>query len=108
MNDPMWDLGNLASEAAFSPEMEAEMLSGYFGEREPTPHERGRYFSYKVLCSLLWTLWGLIQVANKNPADDFETFARTHFERCKSYMAADEFKGHVEAVRRGAAPVSGL
>jgi len=26
---------------------------------------------YKAMCDLLWTLWGLIQHANKNPVDDF-------------------------------------
>jgi hypothetical protein len=30
---------------------------------------------YKAMCDLLWTLWGLIQHANGNPADDFRAYA---------------------------------
>ena len=51
------------------------------------------------MCDLLWTLWGLIQHANDNPAEDFWAYATTRFARCKALMGEPAFAGHVEAVR---------
>jgi thiamine kinase-like enzyme len=98
MNDPMWDLGDLAVEGQFDAALETEMACAYFG-REATAAEIGRITVYKAMCDLLWTLWGLIQLANGNPADDFEAYANTRFARCLALMAAPDFAGHVEAVR---------
>ena len=77
-----------------------EMLAAYF-PAGPTPAERGRMVIYKAMCDLLWTLWGLIQLANGNPADDFRAYADTRFARCKALMADPAFAGHVAAVRAG-------
>ena len=100
MNDPMWDLGDLSVEGGFGPEQDAEMLRAYFG-REPTPAEAGRVAIYKAMCDLLWTLWGLIQLASGNPAEDFRAYADGRFARCKALMAAPAFAAHVRAVREG-------
>ena len=61
---------------------------------------RGRMVLYKAMCDLLWTLWGVIQVVNENPADDFWAYATGRFERCKTLMGGADFGTHVEAVRR--------
>ena len=53
------------------------------------------------MCDLLWTLWGLIQLANGNPAEDFRAYAFSRFERCKALMASSEFNRHLESVHRG-------
>jgi hypothetical protein len=53
---------------------------------------------YKAMCDLLWTLWGLIQHANKNPVDDFWAYSVNRFERCKKLMGSSGFAGHVAAV----------
>ena len=100
MNDPLWDLGDLAVEGQFTKAQEEEMIGAYFGG-EPTPSERGRFVIYKAMCDLLWTLWGLIQHANKNPVDDFWAYSLNRFERCKVLMAAPEFAGYVKAVEKG-------
>ncbi len=100
MNDPMWDLGDLAVEAALAPALEEEMIRAYFGGA-PGAAERGRIVIYKAMCDLLWTLWGLIQVANRNPVDDFQAYSVNRFTRCKALMAEPAFAAHVEAVRRG-------
>ena len=102
MNDPLWDLGDLAVEAGFDGPQEEEMVMAYFG-REAHAEERGRVVVYKAMCDLLWTLWGLIQHANNNPADDFWTYSITRFERCKALMADDSFAGYVAAVAKGRA-----
>lgn len=100
MNDPMWDLGDLSVEAGFDADQEEEMIRAYFGG-EPRPAERGRIVIYKAMCDLLWTLWGLIQLANNNPVDDFRAYADGRFARCRALMETAAFSRHVEAVRRG-------
>ncbi|MFO0991464.1 MAG: phosphotransferase family protein [Hyphomicrobiales bacterium] len=100
MNDPLWDLGDLSVEGLFDTAQEEEMIRAYFSG-EPKPAERGRIVIYKAMCDLLWTLWGLIQHANKNPVDDFWAYATNRFERCKALMATPDFARHVSAVRKG-------
>ena len=100
MNDPMWDLGDLSVEGGFSAAQDEEMIQAYFGG-EPRADERGRIIIYKAMCDLLWTLWGLIQHANDNPADDFWAYSVGRFERCKALMATPEFARHVAAVAAG-------
>lgn len=100
MNDPMWDLGDLSVEGGFSAVEDEAMLAAYF-PAGPTAAERGRMVIYKAMCDLLWTLWGLIQHANGNPADDFQAYAETRFARCRALMADPAFAGHVSAVAAG-------
>ncbi|MGE0847336.1 MAG: phosphotransferase [Flavobacteriaceae bacterium] len=100
MNDPMWDLGDLSVEASFGEAQDEEMMRAYFGG-EPHPADRGRVVIYKAMCDLLWTLWGLIQHANDNPADDFWAYATNRFERCKALMGEADFARHLRAVEAG-------
>ena len=99
-NDPMWDLGDLSVEAGFGPDQDAALLEAYFDGRPPAD-QAGRMVMYKAMCDLLWTLWGAIQHANNNPADDFEAYANTRFARCQALMGSAEFGRHLEAVERG-------
>lgn len=98
MNDPLWDLGDLSVEAGFDAEQDAELLRAYF-EGEPPAAGQGRFVIYKAMCDLLWTLWGLLQHATGNPADDFWAYATGRFERCKRQMAAADFERHLRAIR---------
>lgn len=97
MNDPMWDLGDLSVEAGMTEAQEAEMLVAYFGG-EPKAPDHARMVIYKAMCDLLWTLWGLIQLAEGNPADDFRAYADGRFARCKALMATPEFARHLAAI----------
>lgn len=97
MNDPMWDLGDLSVEGGFDAAQDEEMLTAYFGH-EANAHDRGRMVIYKAMCDLLWTLWGLIQLANKNPADDFHAYANNRFARCRALMAGTDFAYHIKGV----------
>jgi thiamine kinase-like enzyme len=97
MNDPMWDLGDVSVEGNFDAEQDLEMLTAYFNG-DPSAGDHGRMVIYKAMCDLLWTLWGLIQHANKNPADDFLAYALNRFTRCKRLMASSDFARHVKAV----------
>ena len=100
MNDPLWDLGDLSVEGQFDPVQDEELMRAYFGG-EAKPAERGRIVIYKAMCDLLWTLWGLIQLANNNPVDDFRAYADGRFARCKALMETPEFARHLAAVRQG-------
>ena len=100
MNDPLWDLGDVSVEAGFDAAQDEQMMRAYFSG-EARPAERGRIVIYKAMCDLLWTLWGLIQHANRNPADDFWAYSITRFGRCKALMATPDFSRHVSAVLRG-------
>lgn len=100
MNDPLWDLGDLSVEGKFDAAQDEELMLAYFG-RAPKPAERGRVVIYKAMCDLLWTLWGLIQLANNNPVDDFRAYADGRFVRCKALMETAEFSLHLAAIRKG-------
>lgn len=97
MNDPFWDLGDLSVEANFSPAQDIEMMSAYCGGAY-TKSQFGRMVIYKAMCDLLWTLWGLIQHANGNPAEDFWAYAVGRFDRCKRLMGSDGFTAHVTSI----------
>ncbi|MGD2172261.1 MAG: phosphotransferase, partial [Gammaproteobacteria bacterium] len=97
MNDPLWDLGDLSVEAGFTPAQDLEMMRAYCGG-DPDPASMGRMVIYKAMCDLLWTLWGLIQHSDGNPAEDFWAYAVGRFERCKALMAAPEFDAHLAAI----------
>ncbi|MEZ5730914.1 MAG: choline/ethanolamine kinase family protein [Paracoccaceae bacterium] len=97
MNDPMWDLGDLSVEGGFDAAQDDAMMRAYFGG-EPSDRDRGRMVIYKAMCDLLWTLWGLIQLANGNPADNFRAYADGRFARCKALMADPDFARHLRAV----------
>jgi thiamine kinase-like enzyme len=100
MNDPMWDLGDLSVEAAFGPEQDEALLRAYF-DGAPPADQRGRMVLAKGLCDLVWTLWGLLQVMNDNPVDDFWAYSINRFERCRRLLASEEFAAAITAVRAG-------
>lgn len=97
MNDPLWDLGDLSVEGGFADAQDIEMLNAYF-PGGPGEAEMGRTVIYKAMCDLLWTLWGLIQHANDNPAEDFWAYSTGRFERCKNLMNDPAFAMHLKAV----------
>ena len=59
----------------------------------PAAAEVGRMVAYKAMCDLLWTLWGVIQHVNGNPAEDFWAYATGRFERCRTLMDQPEYAG---------------
>ena len=99
-NDPMWDLGDVSVEAAFGRDQDEALLEAYFGGKA-LAGDRGRMVLYKAMCDLLWTLWGIIQHVNQNPADDFWAYAVNRFERCKKLMGSPDFGRHLQAVKNG-------
>lgn len=107
-NDPMWDLGDLSVEGHFDEDQDRAMLAAYNGGAFD-----GRLYSrmilQKAMVFLLWTLWGALQVANKNPLkpsdihypfDDFWQYTMDRFVRCKEIMTRSDFGSHIDNVQR--------
>jgi thiamine kinase-like enzyme len=93
-NDPMWDLGDLSVEGCFTPEQERQLLVSYFGG-PPAPLDQARMVVYKAMCDLLWTLWGVVQHLDGNPAEDFWSYAVHRLERCRRLMLKEDFGRHL-------------
>jgi len=94
MNDPYWDLGDLSVEGEFNEAQDREMMLSYEG-RDVPDWAMARMVVYKAMCDLLWTLWGLIQHVNNNPAEDFWAYAENRFNRCKKLMQEEDFILHL-------------
>ena len=58
------------------------MLGGYRGGLMPQALY-WRLELYKAMSDLRWALWGFVQHANWNPAEDFRAYALQRLERCK-------------------------
>lgn len=104
-NDAYWDLADVAVETGFSEEQDRVLLEAYLG-REPRLSEYGRIVLYKSLVFLLWTLWGVLQEANKNPRPAYHfksywDYAMDRFTRCQQIMNADNFGKLLDAVNKG-------
>lgn len=99
-NDPMWDLGDLAVEAGFDEAMDERLLNAYF-DGPASDFDHGRMIAYKAMCDLLWTLWGLIQHSDGNPAEDFWAYATGRLERCRALLADPGFARHLTAIAAG-------
>jgi len=98
MNDPYWDLGDLSVEGGFDATQDAEMMAAYCGGT-PSEAHMARMIVYKAMCDLLWTLWGLIQLADDNPAEDFWAYSTGRFARCKALMEHPDFARHLKALK---------
>jgi Choline/ethanolamine kinase len=99
-NDPMWDLGDLSVEGGFTSQQDAALLEAYFGGAPPLA-EVSRMVAYQAMCDLLWTLWGVIQHVNGNPADDFWAYATGRFERCRTLMSDPSYHAHLHRIVAG-------
>ena len=56
---------------------------------------------YKAACDLLWTLWGVIQHVDGNPAEDFWAYAVARLDRCGKLVDSEIFAA---ALRDAARP----
>lgn len=75
-------------------------MGSYLGGEPPT-FAIGRMVMYKALCGLLWSLWGTIQDADGNPAEDFTAYAVNRLDSCRRQMAYPDFPRRLDAVRKG-------
>lgn len=83
MNDPMWDVADVALETDMPKETEEWFLQAYFG-RKPTEMEWKRYTVNKLFIDYLWTLWGKTRVPFAG--EGMETYAMERWIRLKKNM----------------------
>jgi thiamine kinase-like enzyme len=107
-NDIMWDLGDLSVEGNFGEEQDRAMLEAYCGGAYPNALY-SRMILQKSMVFLLWTLWGALQVANKNPLkpsdihypfDDFWDYTMDRFTRCQEILNSSDFGTHIDNVKK--------
>lgn len=77
------------------------MMEAYRGALSVSPALYARLALYKTTSDLLWALWGMIEHANGNPADDFRAYALERLEHCKEKMGDIGFGEHLALVARG-------
>lgn len=103
MNDPVWDLADLSVEAGFGPEQDRAMMEAYHGGAA-SPALYSRLEIYKAVSDLHWSLWGFVQHAKGNPAEDFWGYGLERLGRSNTRMSTADFGRHVGVVRAGGRP----
>lgn len=88
-NTPLFDLGGLASNNAFSPELERTLLEAYFGAPVSDGHFR-RYHAMKCASLLRETMWSM--VSEHHSKIDFDYAAYTAENRARFEAAYSHFQ----------------
>jgi thiamine kinase-like enzyme len=89
-NDPCFDLGNTAQEAAFDQPRREELCAAYFGELDRQQLARMNLFA--LMSDVGWTLWGAIQAKISALDFDFVDYYSTRWTRAAEVMESDRFK----------------
>jgi thiamine kinase-like enzyme len=100
MNDPMWDLADLSVEAGFGPEQDRTMMEAYHGTGL-SQALCSRLEVYKAMSDLHWSVWGFVQHAKGNPAEDFWSYGLERLGHSKARMSGVDFGRHLSVVRTG-------
>ena len=79
MNDPFFDLGDVAVEHPLSPEQEELLLTAYGGRIEA--EELARMRLHKLTADVWWGMWGMIQDRISALDFDFKAYGLHRFER---------------------------
>jgi thiamine kinase-like enzyme len=100
MNDPMWDLADLSVEAGFGPGQDRAMMEAYYGTG-PSQALYSRLELYKAMGDLYWSVWGFVQHATGNPAEDFWSYGLERLGRSRTRMSGADFGRHLNVLRTG-------
>ena len=87
-NDPCFDLGNTAQEAAFDEDLRAALCEAYFGRRDPTQLARMNLFA--LMSDVGWTLWGAIQAKISAVDFDFGGYYTDRWERALAVLRSEQ------------------
>lgn len=83
MNDPMWDLADVAIEARLTQKQEAVLLKDYL-RREPTRQDWWGMDVNKVMIDYLWSLWGKARAVFDGA--EMETYAAERWARLQGSL----------------------
>jgi thiamine kinase-like enzyme len=98
MNDPVWDLAGLSVEAAFGPEQDRAMMEAHYGAGS-SQALYSRLEVYKAMADLHWSIWGFVQHAKGNPAEDFWSYGLKRLGRANARTSSADFGRHLGLVR---------
>jgi hypothetical protein len=76
------------------------MMETYYGVG-PSPALYSRLEVYKAIGDLHWSLWGFVQHAKGNPAEDFWSYGLERLGRSYTRMSSADFGRHLGLVRDG-------
>ena len=79
------------------------MMDAYCGGHVP-PALYARLELYKIMSDLLWALWGMVEHANGNSAEDFRAYALERLEHCKTRMRDANLVEYLAVVHAGRQP----
>src|SRR5438309_7873859 len=97
-NDPCFDLGNTAQEAAFDDDLRAVLCEAYFGRLNRQQLARMNLFA--LMSDIGWTLWGAIQAKISALDFDFTDYYTTRWKRAVTVMESNRFDGWLREARR--------
>jgi thiamine kinase-like enzyme len=89
-NDPCFDLGNTAQEAAFDEDLRGTLCEAYFGRKDPQQLARMNLFA--LMSDVGWTLWGAIQARISAVDFDFRGYYTERWERALAVMGSDRLE----------------
>jgi len=93
--EPLWDLAGLSIEGEFDAGQDAQMLTAYFGKREPV--WASRLHLYKIMLRLLAAAWGAVQLADGNGPAEIADLVQRLTLRVQADLGAADLAGHIEA-----------
>ena len=83
MNDPMWDLADVALEAGLDSTQETLLLKAYLGT-DASEEDWNSFQMNKVLIDYLWSLWGKARAVYEG--EEMEQYALNRYIRMKENM----------------------
>ncbi|WP_086819631.1 choline/ethanolamine kinase family protein [Allokutzneria sp. NRRL B-24872] len=103
MNDPGFELGNIAAESQLSSELTELLARSYFGE-EFSPGLLARVRLFSIMSNFTWTLWFCIHHGLlARPGSDFDYWgeAAAKWGRARAALAGNELGRLLDLARRG-------
>jgi thiamine kinase-like enzyme len=98
-NDPCFDLGNTAQEAAFDDDLRATLCAAYFGRHDAQQLARMNLFA--LMSDVGWTLWGAIQATISAVDFDFRGYYTERWERALDVLRSDRLQEGIRAASGG-------
>ncbi|MFC7381680.1 phosphotransferase [Sphaerisporangium rhizosphaerae] len=107
-NDPAFELGDIAAEADYDPEMAGRLTRAYFGDEDPAARVR----LYLLMSNFTWTLWFSVHhglLAEHAAAADFDYEAEAADKYAQAVRDLDDpgFGRLLDDVRGGRRPAGG-
>jgi thiamine kinase-like enzyme len=95
MNDPFFDLGNLAVNNGLDEAASDRLLAAVFDE-PATDRRRAALTLFRAMSDFREAMWGVAQGVLSELDFDYADYARKHFDRLRTQIANPELKELIE------------